>query len=176
MTEIFPDLYLAPMVRVSTLPFRLLALKYGAKKVFTPELIDKAIISSKKMVDQITGIISFISPETGGVIWSTHPSEKDYLIFQLGSADPELAVQAFRKVKEHISEINLNAGCPKRFSIHAGMGAALLGKPSLLISILNRLAEECNNTPSDTSALPIPLSVKLRLITTSTNRHYYLPN
>jgi tRNA-dihydrouridine synthase 2 len=34
---------LAPMVRVGTLPMRLLALKYGADLVYSPELISKKI-------------------------------------------------------------------------------------------------------------------------------------
>ncbi|KAM0683878.1 tRNA-dihydrouridine synthase 2 [Mitosporidium daphniae] len=161
--ENIPQLFLAPMVRVSTLPFRLLALKYGAKKVFTPELIDKAIISSVKMVDPETGVISFVSPDRNTLIWSTHPSEKDFLVFQLGSSDPQLAVKAFKVVKEYISEINLNAGCPKFFSIQAGMGAALLRKPDLLASILNALGEECIADPEK----KVPLSVKLRLVTSS---------
>ena len=158
-----PSLFLAPMVRISTLPFRLLALSYGAKKVFTPELIDKAIICSVKSVDPETGVISFLSPDRKTVIWSTHPSEKDFLIFQLGSSDPELAAKAFRMVKEYVSEINLNAGCPKKFSIQAGMGAALLKKPNLLISILNELGKECGTG----SRRKMPLSVKLRLVTSS---------
>ena len=37
---------LAPMVRVSTLPVRLLALEYGADIVFTEELVDWKLLSS----------------------------------------------------------------------------------------------------------------------------------
>lgn len=39
-------LILAPMVRVGTLPMRLLALDYGAQIVYTEELIDWKILRS----------------------------------------------------------------------------------------------------------------------------------
>lgn len=41
-------LILAPMVRVGTLPMRLLALKYGADLVYTEELIDWKFLRSKR--------------------------------------------------------------------------------------------------------------------------------
>lgn len=39
---------LAPMVRIGTLPMRLLALKYGADIVYTEELIDWKFLRSKR--------------------------------------------------------------------------------------------------------------------------------
>lgn len=36
----------APMVRVSLLPMRLLALEYGADLVYSPEIIDKRFVRS----------------------------------------------------------------------------------------------------------------------------------
>jgi tRNA-dihydrouridine synthase 2 len=39
-------LILAPMVRIGTLPMRLLALDYGADIVYTEELIDKKLLRS----------------------------------------------------------------------------------------------------------------------------------
>ncbi|KAG1243830.1 hypothetical protein G6F68_015686 [Rhizopus microsporus] len=52
MTDTHPDIdyankiVLAPMVRIGTLPMRLLALEYGADLVWTEELVDKRIIGS----------------------------------------------------------------------------------------------------------------------------------
>lgn len=40
---------LAPMVRVGTLPMRLLALEYGADLVYTEELIDWKLLDSKRV-------------------------------------------------------------------------------------------------------------------------------
>lgn len=44
-------LILAPMVRGSRLPTRLLALKYGAELVYTDELIDLSLLMSKRQVN-----------------------------------------------------------------------------------------------------------------------------
>lgn len=44
-------LILAPMVRVGTLPMRLLALDYGADIVYTEELIDWKFLKSVRMVN-----------------------------------------------------------------------------------------------------------------------------
>lgn len=43
---------------------------------------------------------------------------------------------------QDVSGFDLNCGCPKPFSTHAGMGAALLTNPDLLCSILTALREE----------------------------------
>jgi len=91
-------------------------------------------------------------------MFTCHPIEKPFLIFQVGSADPDLAVQAARVVVDDVSGIELNCGCPKPFSTHAGMGAALLTNPDLLCSILSALRRE----------LPphISVSAKIRLLPT----------
>ena len=43
---------------------------------------------------------------------------------------------------QDVSGFDLNCGCPKSFSTHAGMGAALLTNPDLLCSILTALRKE----------------------------------
>ena len=40
---------LAPMVRVGTLPFRLLSLRYGAKLVYTEEIIDHKMLECTRV-------------------------------------------------------------------------------------------------------------------------------
>lgn len=40
---------LAPMVRMNTLPFRLLALDYGADIVYSEEIIDHKLLRSKRL-------------------------------------------------------------------------------------------------------------------------------
>jgi tRNA-dihydrouridine synthase 2 len=89
-------------------------------------------------------------------MFTTHPVEKPYYIFQIGSADPALAVQAARVVQDDVAGIDLNCGCPKPFSTTGGMGAALLSTPDLLIDILRALR----------AALParVALSAKIRLL------------
>ncbi|CAA7268086.1 unnamed protein product [Cyclocybe aegerita] len=132
--------FLAPMVRSGALPTRLFALKHGATLVWGPEIVDKAILHATREVDPETGVISYNG--VSRAIFTTHPIEKPYLIYQIGSADPELAVQAAKTVLQDISGVDLNCGCPKPFSTHAGMGAALLTNPDLLCSILSALRKE----------------------------------
>ncbi|KAI5115943.1 hypothetical protein M0805_004940 [Coniferiporia weirii] len=145
---------LAPMVRSGALPTRLYALKHGATLVWSPEIVDKAILHSERVVDPRTGVVSYNG--VSKAIFTTHPIEKPYLIYQIGSADPELAVQAAKTVLQDVSGVDLNCGCPKSFSTHAGMGAALLTNPDLLCSILTALR----------TALPpeITVSAKIRLL------------
>ncbi|KAJ7762304.1 hypothetical protein DFH07DRAFT_867505 [Mycena maculata] len=147
-------IFLAPMVRSGALPTRLFALKHGATLVWGPEMVDKAILHAERVVDPVTGVISYNGKSRA--MFTTHPIEKPYLIYQIGSSDPELAVQAARVVMQDVSGIDLNCGCPKPFSTHAGMGAALLTNPDLLCAILTALR----------AAMPpeITVSAKIRLL------------
>ncbi|KAG9078375.1 hypothetical protein FS749_009595 [Ceratobasidium sp. UAMH 11750] len=147
---------LAPMVRSGTLPTRLLSLKYGASLVWSPEIVDKAIIGCERMVDERTGVISYIKPNSTSAVFTTHPIERTHLIFQIGSSNPDLAAQAAQTVLQDVAGIDLNCGCPKPFSVHAGMGAALLTTPDLLCGILSKLRA---TLPSN-----VPISAKIRLL------------
>ena len=52
---------LAPMVRMGTLPLRLLSLQYGADIVYTEELVDKKMIRTKRVVNGLYDIVNIIS-------------------------------------------------------------------------------------------------------------------
>ncbi|TFL03429.1 tRNA-dihydrouridine synthase 2 [Pterulicium gracile] len=146
--------FLAPMVRSGALPTRLFALAHGATLVWGPEMVDKAILHATRVVDPITGVVSFEGKSRA--MFTTHPIEKPYLIYQIGSSDPALAVQAAQMVMNDVSGIDLNCGCPKPFSTHSGMGAALLSTPDLLCDILRALR----------AAMPphITVTAKIRLL------------
>lgn len=93
------------------------------------------------------------------VIYRIHPElEKGKLIYQIGSANPELAVQAAKMVAPDVAGIDLNSGCPKPFSTAGGMGAALLKTPDLLCNILTSLVEEVGKP------FEIGISVKIRIL------------
>ena len=51
---------LAPMVRASTLPLRILALKYGASHVYSEELVDRSIMASERVVNEDLGTVDFV--------------------------------------------------------------------------------------------------------------------
>jgi tRNA-dihydrouridine synthase 2 len=160
---------LAPMVRSGELPSRLLALKYGADLVWGPETIDRSMVGAERRVNPRNGTIEFTRmPSNGGrpnkptkesIIYRIDPArEKGRLIYQIGTANPELAVQAARVVAADVSGIDLNSGCPKPFSTSGGMGAALLRTPDLLVSILEALVKEVGQP------FQIGISVKIRIL------------
>ncbi|KAL2865789.1 tRNA-dihydrouridine(20) synthase (NAD(+)) [Aspergillus lucknowensis] len=161
---------LAPMVRSGELPSRLLALKYGADLVWGPETIDKSMIGAVRRVNPRNGTIEFTRIPSNNarkeqvqesVIYRLDPvREKGKLIFQMGTASPDLAVQAAKMVAGDVSGIDVNSGCPKPFSTSGGMGAALLRTPDKLVSILEALVKEIGDP------YQIGISVKIRLLET----------
>ena len=164
---------LAPMVRSGELPSRLLALKYGADLVWGPETVDMSMIGTTKRFNPITSTIDFTRlpsnssrPESSfqkeSLIYRLHPTrERGKLIFQIGTASPQTAVEAAKLVADDVAGIDVNAGCPKPFSTSGGMGAALLQKPDLLASILAALVKEVSEV------YHIGISVKIRLLETA---------
>ncbi|KAF9699472.1 hypothetical protein EKO04_002682 [Ascochyta lentis] len=165
---------LAPMVRSGELPSRLLALKYGADLVWGPETIDRAIIGTTRRMNPHTSTLEWsrlptsklknphLDPENReSVLYRIHPElEKGRLIYQMGTANPDLAVQAAKMVAADVAGIDVNSGCPKPFSTAGGMGAALLKTPDLLCSILTRLVDEVGKP------YEIGISVKIRILDT----------
>lgn len=162
---------LAPMVRSGELPSRLLALKYGADLVWGPETVDRALIGASRRVNPRNGNIEFTRfPSNGGrttqptqesIIYRIDPvREKGKLIFQIGTASPDLAVEAAKTVAGDVAGIDVNSGCPKPFSTSGGMGAALLRTPDRLVSILEALVKEVGNP------FQIGISVKIRILDT----------
>ncbi|CAG8654219.1 6635_t:CDS:10, partial [Acaulospora colombiana] len=111
-----------------------LAPMHGATLVWGPEIVDRAMLHAKRVVD----------------------AERPYLIYQIGSSTPSLAVAAALLVSRDVSGVDLNCGCPKPFSTSGGMGAALLDTPDILCEILTSLRK----------ALPAHISVscKIRLL------------
>ena len=105
---------------------------------------------------------SNLHPNSESVIYRLDPSrEAGKLIFQLGTADPDLALQAARFVAPDVAGIDVNAGCPKPFSVHCGMGAALLQTPEKLAAILRALVREIM------PEFGVGISVKIRLLETA---------
>ena len=164
---------LAPMVRSGELPSRLLALKYGADLVWGPETVDRSMIGTTKRFNPITSTLDFTrlssnssrlqsSVQKESLIYRLHPTqERGKLIFQIGTASPQTAVEAAKLVAEDVAGIDVNAGCPKPFSTSGGMGAALLQTPDLLASILTALVKEISEV------YQIGISVKIRLLETA---------
>ncbi|XP_064398068.1 tRNA-dihydrouridine(20) synthase [NAD(P)+]-like [Halichondria panicea] len=146
---------LAPMVRIGTLPTRLLALEYGADIVYSEELIDHRMVQCQRLVNPILDTVDFVSPD-GRCMFRTCEREKKHVVFQMGTADSVRAVETAKLVERDVAGIDVNMGCPKDFSLKGGMGAALLSNPERVRSILTSLV----------SAVSLPVTCKIRLLPT----------
>ncbi|NWU83971.1 DUS2L synthase, partial [Onychorhynchus coronatus] len=130
---------LAPMVRVGTLPMRLLALDYGADIVYCEELIDKKMLQCKRVIN-VLETVDFVAPNER-VVFRTCERERQRVVFQMGSADAERALAVAKLVESDVAGIDINMGCPKEYSTKASMGAALLSDPDKIESILTTLVK-----------------------------------
>lgn len=130
------------------------------------------MLGTTRRVNPSTKTIDFIrTPHQGqkqpppnakeSVIYRLHPErEGRKLIFQIGTSDPDRAVAAARLVAPDVAGIDVNAGCPKPFSTHDGMGAALLRTPDKLVAILEALVEKI------VPEFQVGISVKIRILET----------
>ncbi len=144
-----------PMVRISSLPFRLLALEYGADIVFSEELIDYRLTQCIRVENGIFlnlfflnnflfnldlfNTIDFLVPGEDRPMLQIHKNrEKDRLIVQLGTSNGQRALNAARLIEKDVAGIDINMGCPKKFSIQGGMGSALLDHPDKVKQVRNQ--------------------------------------
>ncbi|CAI7826718.1 unnamed protein product, partial [Closterium sp. NIES-54] len=89
---------LAPMVRVNTLAFRLLALDCGADMVYSEEVIDHRFVQCKRVVNSAVNSVDFVEPSTGIVVFRTCEAERTRVAFQIGTADAVRALRAAEMV------------------------------------------------------------------------------
>lgn len=143
------------MVRVGTLPMRLLALDYGADIVYCEELVDIKMLQCKRVVNEVLQTVDYIAP-TERVIFQTCEREKDRLVFQMGTADPERALAVAKFIENDVAAIDVNMGCPKEYSTKGGMGAALLSSPEKIEKILKTLV----------NGIAKPVTCKIRILPT----------
>lgn len=147
-------LILAPMVRVGTLPMRLLALEYGADLVYTEEIIDWKLLRAERLTNDVLGTIDYIDTTDGTVVFRTCAEERNKVILQIGTASVERAVAVAKMLQQDVAAIDVNMGCPKDFSIKGGMGVALLYDLPRAKAILEGLV----------SSVTIPVTCKIRIL------------
>jgi len=155
-SSLYEGAVLAPMVRCGTLPLRIQAIAYGANAVWGEELIAQKLATCIRVENAALGTVDFNTP-CGSQVFRTCPAlEKGKLICQLGAATAACALAASRVVEADVDGIDINMGCPIKFSIQGGMGAALLEKIEVAEDIVRTLATN----------LSIPVSAKIRLLAT----------
>ncbi|KAH7848124.1 hypothetical protein Vadar_034056 [Vaccinium darrowii] len=150
-------LVLAPMVRVGTLPLRLLAADYGADITYGEEIIDHKLIKCERRINEVIGTTDIVEKGTENVVFRTCHEESARVVFQMGTSDAVRALAAAQIVCKDVAAVDVNMGCPKSFSISGGMGAALLNKPELIHDILTTLKRNLN----------MPVTCKIRLLNAS---------
>ena len=130
-------LYLAPMAGVSDLPYRLLAKECGADITITEftnstALSREATASWRKM--------------------ETDPREQPF-IPQIFGGEMDDMVKAATMLQESADVIDLNFGCPARKVTSICAGAALMGEPQRLVTMVENIVE----------AVDVPVTAKMRL-------------
>nr|CAD2130981.1 unnamed protein product [Meloidogyne enterolobii] len=144
---------LAPMVKAGRTPLRVLALEYGADLVYTEEIVDQRLLSCKRIENASLDTIDFMNGDD--VVLRIASIEKEKCVLQIGSNSPENAAEICRRFSSECMAIDLNMGCPKPFSVHSGMGAALLSDPVKAKEILTTMV---------VAAPSIPITCKIRLL------------
>ena len=79
--------------------------------------------------------------------------EKDKVIFQIGTSDPDHALEAARKVENDVAGIDINMGCPTKRVTTGACGSALLRDLDLALKIIEAVV----------GAVDVPVTLKTRL-------------
>ncbi|KAH9572363.1 hypothetical protein CY35_02G144600 [Sphagnum magellanicum] len=85
---------LAPMVCGGTLPFRMLAAKYGADMTYGEEVVGHRLLRSTRKINKILGTVDLVEKDTDAVVFWTCDEEKICVVFHIGTSDAVQAVQA----------------------------------------------------------------------------------
>ncbi|OMP01946.1 tRNA-dihydrouridine synthase [Corchorus olitorius] len=132
-----PKFMVAPMVDNSELPFRMLCRKYGATAAYTPMLHSRIFTENEKYRNQ-----EF-----------TTCKEDRPLFVQFCANDPDILLEAARRVEPYCDYVDINLGCPQRIARRGYYGAFLMDNLPLVKSLVEKLA----------SNLHVPVSCKIRL-------------
>ncbi|VDM70062.1 unnamed protein product, partial [Strongylus vulgaris] len=117
--------------------FRVLALDYGADLAYTEEIIDQKLLTSKRIVNSGLFEQDFISDVLDTIDYCmvddivlriSKAREQQRCVLQIGTNNGSSAAEVAKMIGTDVSAIDVNMGCPKPFSIHCGMGSALLAK------------------------------------------------
>lgn len=161
---------LAPMVRLNTLPFRLLCRQYGCKVLYSEELIaqkvsicSRSVRTVKQSNNQTVDLIEFTPAVRPGQHKPDHqvpPTFSTYsgepVVLQLGASCGVSALAAASVLINDVVAVDLNMGCPEKFSTSGGMGSALLSQPERVADILSTLRR---NLSTDK-----PVTCKIRML------------
>lgn len=105
-SEIFRNVFcLAPMIRASSLPLRLLATEYGADLVWSEEIIAQKIAACARVFNEHTDTIDFVGKTGGHAVFQTIPA-RERVVFQIGCSSAADAVRAAEVVAADVVAID----------------------------------------------------------------------
>ncbi|XVF61231.1 hypothetical protein PTKIN_Ptkin08bG0113400 [Pterospermum kingtungense] len=116
------------MVDNSELPFRMLCRKYGATAAYTPMLHSRIFTDNEKYRNQ-----EF-----------TTCKEDRPLFVQFCANDPDVLLEAARRVEPYCDYVDINLGCPQRIAKRGYYGAFLMDNLPLVKSLVEKLASNLN--------------------------------
>lgn len=128
-------LMLAPMFRVTTLPYRLMCHSYGCGLVYSEMLNGNAVERENK-----SALKQAISCE-----------EEKPVAMQLFGTNEEILLSAAKRLECDI--IDVNFGCPDANVMRQGAGAALLKRPQKIYEIISHLSKNLDK----------PVTAKIRI-------------
>ncbi|OAA31731.1 dihydrouridine synthase [Kosmotoga arenicorallina S304] len=127
------EIGLAPMAGYTDHIMRSISLKWGADFVFTEMLSVDGILLNDRATSKLL--------------------PKKPCRVQLFGNEPLKFLEAYKRIADLVTWIDINAGCPVKKVTRKGAGSALLQNPDRLVSIIKLLKENTDK----------PVSVKIRL-------------
>uniref|UniRef100_A0A915E7K1 DUS-like FMN-binding domain-containing protein n=1 Tax=Ditylenchus dipsaci TaxID=166011 RepID=A0A915E7K1_9BILA len=143
---------LSPMVKAGRTPLRVLSLEYGADLVYTEEIVDEKLLKSTRVVNKALNTIDYTLRDE--IVLRIAKEENGKCVLQIGTNSAIKAAEICKKFDQDVDAIDVNMGCPKVFSTHNGMGAALLTQPDNVRQILTAM----------TDVSSVPISCKIRVL------------
>ena len=120
-------------MRAGSLPFRMTCLNYGATLVWSEEIIDRRLLTCKRIFNEALGTTDYVvdhsrnvqyiddphslasHQDNGAVIFRTTSLEREKVILQLGTSNADTALAAALMVQNDVAGVDINMGCPKKY-------------------------------------------------------------
>ena len=139
--------YVAPMAGVTDAPFRKLAREFGAGLACTEMISSEALVRRHRESFRLMDLS-----------WDERP-----VSVQLMGGDPQVMAEAARMAGEHGADIiDINMGCPVPKVVKTSGGSSLLRDP----------VRACRVAEAVVRAVPVPVTVKIRLGWDFASRNY----
>ena len=130
----------APMVRFSKLPWRHVVRSYGTEIVYSPMIMADSFVNSQKARD---------------VEFTTNGLDAPLVVQFAAHTDKEFGDAAeLLRSGGHTGGIDLNCGCPQKWALQEGIGAALLKQPETIKSMVQSAKSRSGD---------LPVSIKIRI-------------